>query len=362
MPESDKNVFVIAEVGVNHNGDPNLAAELVDIARDVGADAVKFQTFEASALVTSAAEKARYQKAATKDAESQREMLEQLQLDAETHFSLMRQAQALDLQFMSTAFDEKSLDFLVEELDLPILKIPSGEITNGPLLLEFARTRRDLIISTGMSSMEEVQTALSVIAFGLVGTGEPSMAAFRQAYASDEGQAALRSKVTVLHCTTQYPAPPESVNLQAMVSMGHTFGLKMGYSDHTPGTAVACAAVALGARVIEKHITKDKRLAGPDHAASLNPEEFKALVEAVRTVEQSLGDGVKAPHKDEIENIPVARKSLVASKGIMKAEDFSEANVTAKRPGDKRSPMDLWDLLGTTATRDYEPEEPINNR
>ena len=357
MPESDKNVFVIAEVGVNHNGDPNLAAELVDVARDVGADAVKFQTFEASALVTSAAEKARYQKAATKDAESQREMLKQLQLDVETHFALMRQAQALDLQFMSTAFDSKSLDFLVKELDLPILKIPSGEITNGPLLLEFARTGRDLIISTGMSSMEEVQTALSVLAFGLVGTGEPSMGAFRQASASDEGQAALRSKVTVLHCTTQYPASPESVNLQAMVNMGKTFGLKMGYSDHTPGTAVACAAVALGARVIEKHITKDKRLAGPDHAASLNPEEFKTLVDAVRTVEQSLGDGVKTSHKEETENIPIARKSLVAAKSIMKGEYFSPVNVTAKRPGDKRSPMEYWDLMGRIAERNYDADD-----
>jgi len=205
--------------------------------------------------------------------------------------------------------------------------------------------------------MEEVQTALSVLAFGLVGTGEPSMGAFRQAIASEKGQAALRSKVTMLHCTTQYPAPPESVNLQAMVSMGKTFGLKMGYSDHTPGTAVACAAVALGARVIEKHITKDKRLAGPDHAASLNPEEFKTLVDAVRTVEQSLGDGVKTSHKEETENIPIARKSLVAAKSIMKGEYFSPVNVTAKRPGDKRSPMEYWDLMGRIAERNYDADD-----
>ena len=357
MPESDKNVFVIAEVGVNHNGDPNLAAELVDIAREVGADAVKFQTFEASALVTSAAEKARYQMAATKGTESQREMLEQLQLDVETHFALMRQAQALDLEFMSTAFDAKSLDFLVKKLDLPILKIPSGEITNGPLLLEFARTRRDLIISTGMSSMEEVQTALSVLAFGLVGTGEPSMAAFRQANASDEGQAVLRSKVTVLHCTTQYPAPPESVNLQAMVSMGHAFGLKMGYSDHTPGTAVACAAVALGARVIEKHITLDKTLPGPDHAASLEPQEFHQMVESIRIVEQSLGDGNKAPHEAELENLPVARKSLVAARGITEGELFSPDSVAVKRPGTGRSPMEYWDMLGRESNKAYEFDE-----
>ena len=357
MFESDKDVFVIAEVGVNHNGDPDLAAELVDIAREVGADAVKFQTFEASALVTSAAEKARYQMAATKGTESQREMLEQLQLDVETHFALMRQAQALDLEFMSTAFDAKSLDFLVKKLDLPILKIPSGEITNGPLLLEFARTRRDLIISTGMSSMEEVQTALSVLAFGLVGTGEPSMAAFRQANASDEGQAVLRSKVTVLHCTTQYPAPPESVNLQAMVSMGHAFGLKMGYSDHTPGTAVACAAVALGARVIEKHITLDKTLPGPDHAASLEPQEFHQMVESIRIVEQSLGDGNKAPHEAELENLPVARKSLVAARGITEGELFSPDSVAVKRPGTGRSPMEYWDMLGRESNKAYEFDE-----
>tara|TARA_B100000686_G_scaffold145820_1_gene153315 strand:+ start:617 stop:1696 length:1080 start_codon:yes stop_codon:yes gene_type:complete len=355
--ESDKSVFVIAEVGVNHNGDPNLAAELVDIAREVGADAVKFQTFAANALVTATAEKARYQKTATKVAESQRKMLERLQLDVETHFELMRQAQSVDLHFMSTAFDSKSLEFLVKELDLPILKIPSGEITNGPLLLEFARTGRELIVSTGMSSMEEVQTALSVLAFGLVGTGQASMDAFSQASTSEKGQAALRSKVTLLHCTTQYPAPPKSVNLQAMVSMGETFGLKMGYSDHTPGTAVACAAVALGARVIEKHITKDKRLTGPDHAASLNPEEFRILVEAVRTVEHALGDGVKIPHKEEIENIPIARKSLVAARSIAKGEHFSPANVTAKRPGDRRSPMEYWDLMGQIAERNYDADD-----
>ncbi len=360
MFDPDQSVFIIAEVGVNHNGDPDLAMELVNIAREVGADAVKFQTFDASALVTSRTQKARYQQAVTGNTESQQQMLAKLQLDMEAHYNLMQRAGELDLLFMSTAFDSQSLRFLVDELTLPVLKIPSGEITNGPLLLEYAKACRNVVLSTGMSTLAEVQTALSVLAFGLTGGKLPSIDAFNKAFGSDEGQVALKRYVTLLHCTTQYPAPYDSVNLNALRRMQSAFSLRIGYSDHTPGVTVACAAVALGARVIEKHITLDKTLPGPDQAASLEPQEFQEMVEGIRIVEQSLGDGNKVPHEAELENLPVARKSLIAAKKINKGELFSSENVVAKRPGAGRSPMEYWSLLGVAATRKYEPDETIS--
>ncbi len=360
MFDPDRSVFVIAEAGVNHNGDSDLAMQMVDVASEAGADAIKFQTFDAKALVTSSAPKARYQQAATDNAESQQQMLAKLQLDRETHFRIKRRAEEHGLLFMSSAFDSQSLSFLANDLGLSLLKIPSGEITNGPFLLEHAQTNRDLVLSTGMSTLGEVKAALSVLAFGLTGGKSPSIDAFSKVFVSEEGQGALRRHVTLLHCTTQYPAPYDSVNLNALGSMQSAFGLRIGYSDHTVGTTVACAAVALGARVIEKHITLDKTLPGPDHAASLEPQEFHQMVESIRIVEQSLGDGNKAPHEAELENLPVARKSLIAAQTINKGELFSPENVTAKRPTAGRSPMDYWSLLGVASTRDYEPDEPIN--
>ncbi len=356
---SDDSVFIIAEAGVNHNGDPDLAMQLVDAVAESGADAVKFQTFDAKALVVSSAAKAFYQQAATGSTESQQQMLAGLELDRETYHRLWHRAKEHGLLFMSTAFDSASLAFLINGLDLPLLKIPSGEITNGPLLLEYAQTGRDLVLSTGLSTIDEVKTALSVLAFGLTGKHSPSVEAFDRAFVSQEGQDALRAHVTLLHCTTQYPAPFASVNLKAMASLQEAFGLRVGYSDHTRGTVVACAAVALGARVIEKHVTLDKSLRGPDHAASLEPAEISQMVNSIRIVEQTLGSGKKTPHASELENRSVARKSLVASCIIRRGEKFSAENVTSKRPGDGCSPMKYWHLIGAVAEQDYLPDQLI---
>ncbi len=323
MLPSDQSVFVIAEAGVNHNGDSDLAMQMVDAAAEAGADAIKFQTFDAKALVTSRTNKARYQQAATGSGESQQQMLVGLELDRETHYRLKRRAEEHGLLFMSSAFDSQSLAFLVNDLDLPLLKIPSGEITNGPFLLEHAQTNRDLMLSTGMSTLNEVKTALSVLAFGLVGVEFPSIPAFDEVFASKVGQDALRARVTLLHCTTQYPAPFASVNLKALASMQTAVNLKIGYSDHTPDSVVACAVVALGAWVIEKHFTLDKTLPGPDHMASLESSDFRQMVESIRRVEQSLGTGEKVPHDTEQENRPVVCKRLMAARAISEGELFS---------------------------------------
>ncbi len=331
--------------------------QMVDVASKAGADAIKFQTFDAKALVTSSASKARYQQSTTASAESQQQMLAGLQLDREAHYRLKRRAEEHGLLFMSSAFDSQSLTFLTKDLDLPLLKIPSGEITNGPFLLEHAQTNRDLVLSTGMSTLGEVKAALSVLAFGLVGGDSPSTHAFNEAFASKVGQDALRAHVTLLHCTTQYPAPFASVNLKALASMQTAFGLRIGYSDHTPGSVVACAAVALGAWVIEKYFTLDKTLPGPDHMASLEPLELRQMVESRRVVEQSLGNGEKAPHDTELENRPVVRKSLAAARAISEDELFSPDNIAIKRPGTGRSPMEYWDILGQAPNKPYESDE-----
>jgi len=357
MFDPDRSVFVIAEAGVNHNGDSDLAMQMVDVASEAGADAIKFQTFDAKALVTSSAPKARYQQAATDNAESQQQMLAKLQLDRETHFRVKRRAEEHGLLFMSSAFDSQSLSFLANDLGLSLLKIPSGEITNGPFLLEHAQTNRDLVLSTGMSTLGEVKAALSVLAFGLTGGISPSIHAFNEAFASKAGQEALRAHVTLLHCTTQYPAPFDSVNLKVLVSMQAAFGLRIGYSDHTPGSVIASAAVALGARVIEKHFTLDKNFPGPDHKASLEPSELRQMVDSIRTVEQSLGNGEKVPHDTELDNRPVARKSLVAARAIPRGELFSPDSVAVKRPGTGRSPMEYWDILGRESKKPYEFDE-----
>ena len=353
----DQSVFIIAEAGINHNGDPDRAMQMVDVAAEAGADAIKFQTFDAQALVTSSADKALYQQAATGSADSQQQMLARLQLDNETHRRLKRRAEEHGLLFMSTAFDSPSLAFLINELNLPLLKIPSGEITNGPLLLEYAKANRNLVLSTGMSTLEEVKIALSVLAFGLIGVQPPSRNAFDRALDSKEGQDALRARLTLLHCTTQYPAPITSVNLNALTSLKEVFGLRVGYSDHTSGIVVACAAVALGARVIEKHFTLDKTLSGPDHTASLEPQELRQMIENVRMVERSLGDGNKIPDAVEAENLPVARKSLVAARAIKRGDLLSSDNVTVKRPGTGRSPMEYWDIIGCKSDKTYELDE-----
>ena len=356
-------VKIIAEAGVNHNGSKELAFKLIDAAHEANVDVVKFQTFKAKNLVTKTAKQADYQTRNTGIAESQLEMLSRLELDYEAHHELVSYCDKLGIEFLSTAFDQESLDFLVSDLKLKTLKIPSGELTNAPFVLKHAQTGCDLIVSTGMATLAEIETALSVIAFGLINSPnvKPSEEAFSQAYASQEGQEALRSKVTVLHCTTEYPAPVEEVNLRSMQTLEHAFGLATGYSDHTAGITIPIVATALGAKLIEKHFTLDKTLPGPDHKASLDPGELKAMVQGIRDAELSLGSPIKTPQISEIRNKKIARKSLVAAKNIKEGELFTEDNLTSKRPGTGISPYLYWSLLGKPSKGNYSEGQPIND-
>jgi len=382
------STFIIAEAGVNHNGNLETARQLVDAAVAAGADAVKFQTFKAENLVTQHAGKAAYQKITTaKDGgsvaigrepmrptdadENQLTMLKRLELKYELHFQLLAYCQKLGIEFLSTAFDFESLDFLVRELGVETLKVPSGEITNGPFLLAHAQTGKPIILSTGMATLGEVETALGVLAFGYLAiagaTGsvgslqqrQPSSSAFQKAYSSAQGQAVLREKVTLLHCTSEYPTPMENINLKAMDVLQQAFGLRVGYSDHSVGLVVPVAAVARGATVIEKHFTLDRTQQGPDHKVSLEPDELKAMVQGIRDVEKALGQGLKGPQPMELENQKVVRKSLVARCSISSGECFTETNLTIKRPGTGKSPMDYWALLGESSNRNYDADELI---
>ena len=353
-------VTIIAEAGVNHNGSEKLAFQLVDAAAEAGADIVKFQTFKAEELVTKSATKAKYQQKLTGTYESQFEMLKKLELSHEMHIKLVDYCKSKKIEFLSTAFDLDSLDFLVNELGLKTLKIPSGEITNGPLLLEHAKTNCELIISTGMATLDEIKTALGVIAFGMLGYENPSLAAFTAAFSSAEGKKLVKNKVTLLHCTTEYPAPLEDINLKAMHTMATKFGLDIGYSDHSEGITVPIAAVAIGATLIEKHFTLDKTLAGPDHKASLQPSELSNMVRGIRAVEKALGDGIKKPQPSELPNRNIARKSIVTTKNITQGELFTTDNIAIKRPGTGKSPMEYWDLLGTESLADFEIDEVVS--
>ena len=354
-----QSVFFIAEAGVNHNGLIELALQLVDVAADAGADAVKFQTFKAAKLTTAQARKADYQVTNTQEAGNQLDMLRRLELSDSDHEVLFAHCRARGIRFMSTAFDADSLGML-GGLGMPAIKIPSGDITCAPLLLQSARLRQPLIVSSGMSTLADIEQALGVIAFGLLRDDEPTgQSDFETAYASLEGREALRRHVTLLHCVTQYPAPASSVNLRAMDTMAAAFGLPVGYSDHTAGIEVSIAAVARGATVIEKHFTLDRSLPGPDHAASLEPSELTALIGAIRNVEAALGSPVKCPAPEELANRAVARRSLVAARAIRAGESFTAGALAWKRPGSGISPMLLWDMSGRTATRDYDVDELI---
>ncbi|NIY94313.1 N-acetylneuraminate synthase [Vibrio diazotrophicus] len=348
--------LIIAEAGVNHNGDEALAFKLVDAAHQAGADIVKFQTFKAKNLVTEQAKQADYQVANTQKQESQLAMLSRLELSYAAHHQLVKHCESLGIEFLSTAFDSESLDFLVNDLGLTRLKLPSGELTNAPLVLEHARTGCDLIVSTGMATLAEIEMALGVIAFGYTTADHvaPSVLAFQQAYASNEGQKALKEKVTILHCTTEYPAPMAEINLKAMDTLGKAFDLPAGYSDHSEGITIPIAAVARGAVLIEKHFTLDKNMEGPDHKASLEPDELTAMVKATRQVELALGSAVKSPTVSEVKNKAVARKSLVASQAIQAGDAFSADNVMIKRPGNGMSPYQYWEMLERKASRDYQ--------
>lgn len=354
-----KPVLFIAEAGVNHNGSLELAIQLVDVAAEAGADAIKFQTFKAEALVTAEAAKADYQVTNTKEAGSQLEMLRRLELSPRDHEALVAHCKLRGIRFMSTAFDADSLAMLAP-LAMPAIKIPSGDLTCGPMLLAAARLRQPLIVSSGMSNLADIEQALGVIAFGLLSDAEPGgRADFDAAYCSAAGRAALLAHVTLLHCVTEYPAPASSVNLRAMDTMAAAFGLPVGYSDHTLGLEVSIAAVARGACVIEKHFTLDRSLPGPDHAASLEPGELSQLITSIRNVELALGSTIKQANGLEVPNRAIARRSIVAARPIRKGEAFTLDMLGAKRPGTGISPMDTWSLLGRAAGRDYQPDELI---
>ena len=328
--------LIIAEAGVNHNGDLDLARRLIDAAAEAGADWVKFQTFSADRMVTTHAGKADYQTRTTDAAESQYTMIRRLELTRDMHVALIAHCRQRGIQFSSTGFDPQSIDMLAE-LGLDCFKIPSGEITNLPYLRHVARYGKTVILSTGMATLGEIEAALDVLEHG----GTP------------------RSRITVLHCNTEYPTPMVDVNLRAMLAIGDAFGVAVGYSDHTSGIEIPIAAAALGATVIEKHFTLDRNLPGPDHKASLEPAELKVMVDAIRNIEQALGDGIKRPTASESKNKPIARKSLVAARSIKAGEVFSAANLTVKRPGTGLSPMRWDEVLGRKAPRDFAPDELI---
>ncbi|MCK1621421.1 N-acetylneuraminate synthase [Bradyrhizobium sp. 147] len=353
------HTLIIAEAGVNHDGSLEKALALVDAAADSGADIVKFQTFNAKALAGGAAKKADYQQRTTDAAESQLAMLERLELPQAAHHTLIARAKERGIEFLSTPFDDASLAFLLS-LKLPRIKIGSGDLTNAPLLHAAAKAGAMLILSTGMATLGEIEEALGVLAHGYGQRNDrPGIAAFRGAWRDPAARSALARHVSLLHCTTEYPCPIGDVNLAAMATMRSSFQLPVGYSDHTDGFEVSIAAVSLGATTIEKHLTLDRRAQGPDHVASLEPDDFKRMVAAIRNVERAIGDGVKTAKESEIRNVPVARKSLVAARALKAGETIGPADITAKRPGAGRPPIDYWSLIGTAAPRALEPDDPL---
>ncbi len=331
------SVFIIAEAGVNHNGSIDLAKQLIDVAVEAGVDAVKFQTFKTENLVSKDAEKADYQKENMQNSDdSQFNMLKKLELDINTHNELISYCNSKNIMFLSTPFDPDSIDML-NDLKLPIFKIPSGEITNLPYLRHIGSLNKEVILSTGMADIGEIEDALDVI----ISAGTK------------------KENITVLHANTMYPTPMEDVNLKAMVTIGNTFDIAYGYSDHTLGIEVDIAAVAMGATVIEKHFTLDKTMEGPDHKASLEPDELKAMVKGIRNIELALGSSIKKPSKSETPNIPIARKSIVANQSIKKGDMLSEDNLVIKRPANGMNPMRWDEIVGTVATKNYEVDELI---
>ncbi|MES2659795.1 MAG: N-acetylneuraminate synthase [Verrucomicrobiota bacterium] len=334
----DKSCYIIAEAGVNHNGSLELARKLIDAAVEAGADAVKFQTFKADKLVTKTAAKADYQKSSDNAGESQHQMIRKLELSADDHLELVEYCNTRDIQFLSTAFDSESAEFL-QGLSLPFAKIPSGEITNLPHLRQTAKAACPIILSTGMANLGEVEAAVNV----LVNAGTS------------------RANITILQCHTDYPTRFEDANLKAMQTLAAAFpGTKVGYSDHTLGIEAPIAAVAMGATLVEKHFTLDRTLPGPDHAASLEPAELKSMVQSIRNVELALGHGRKEPSASELKILPIARKSIVALRPIQQGGKFSEDNLCVKRPGSGISPMRWDELIGRPSNRDYVADELID--
>lgn len=329
-----ERVFIIAEAGVNHNGSLEIAKALIDKAVDAGVDAVKFQTFKTENIVCKNAVKAEYQKKTTDAEENQFEMLKRLELTPQMHEELRQYCGEKNIQFLSTPFDLESIGYL-DGLGISVMKVPSGEITNYPYLKKVGLTKKPVILSTGMSDLEEVKNAVKVL--------------------QDNGS----EDITVMHCNTEYPTPYKDVNLRAMLEIKEKLNLKVGYSDHTLGIEIPIAAVAMGAAVIEKHFTLDRNMEGPDHKASLEPDELKAMVKAIRRVEEALGGGSKIPSESEKKNLTVARKSIVAKRKIAKGDLFTEDNLTVKRPGNGISPMRWNEVIGKIANKEYEVDELI---
>jgi N-acetylneuraminate synthase len=352
--------LIIAEAGVNHNGSLENAKRLVEAAAKAGADAVKFQSFKAEKIAVKAARKAAYQGATTNPAQSQTEMLRGLELSENEQRELARVCAESGIEFLSTPFDAESARFL-GTLSVKRIKISSGDLTNAPLVLEIARLGKPIILSTGMATIDEITDALSVLAFGLTRPADEmptldTLAAMKTGGITEQ----LSGKVVLLHCTTEYPAPPSSMNLRAMETLRSTFRLPVGLSDHSQGIHFASAAVALGAEVIEKHFTMDRTLPGPDHRASIEPDELATLVRNIREIETGLGSGEKIPDAAEMDNRTVARRSLVATAPIRRGEKFTEQNVAAKRPEGGVPPIRFWAYMGRAANRDYEIDEAID--
>jgi N-acetylneuraminate synthase len=348
-------VKVIAELGVNHNGQEELAFELIDKAVESGADIVKFQTFNSYKLASGDAKKASYQEANTDIDNSQLEMLKGLELSRECFSKLKRYSEEKNIGFLSSAFDKESLDFVVNELDIDFLKIASGELTNAPLILDHARTKKDIILSTGMAEDAEILKALEIIAFGYSNhsSSDPNNIVLKNNFETDEAQKELKKKVTLLHCTTRYPTPIEDTNLNLIDALKKKFNLNVGFSDHTSSILVPALSVLKGIKVIEKHLTLNQGLDGPDHKASLNPSQFRDMVLNIREAEISLGNFKKKLSKEEKENKNAGRRSLHASKNIKKGESFKKENITTLRPGIGMSPFSYWEILNKRAKRDY---------
>ena len=353
--------YIIAEAGVNHNGSLKMAKELVKVAKEAGADAVKFQTFRAENLVTKQAKQADYQINNLGEATSQFEMLKKLELTYYEFEELQAFCRAENITFLSTPFDFASVDFLLDQLHMETVKIPSGELTNAPLIHYIATKRRPIILSTGMATIQEIHEALALIAYGLARPKESVVLERVYAfYQTEEAGEIIRKYINILHCTTQYPAPAISINLNAINEMKQIFRLPVGLSDHSEGIHIPIAAVSMGATVIEKHFTLDKTLEGPDHIASLNPVELKAMIQGIRDIEVALGNGIKKPTPTELQNRLAARKSLVAKTVIKVGEVFTKDNLTVKRPGNGIPPSNYWSYIGKKAVKSYNEDELLD--
>lgn len=350
--------FIIAEAGVNHNGSVEIAKQLIDEAKKAEVDAIKFQSFKGKNIIRKGTQKADYQKQQTGNDEDQLSMVSKLELSEDDHHQIFQYAREKNIEVISTPFDLESVD-LLEKLEVHRYKIPSGEITNPLLLFKVAKTQKPIILSTGMATIGEIERALSILSYGLGGDSEPTLNRCIEFYGTEKAQNLLKEYVTILHCTTQYPAPIDEVNLNVIGSLKSAFDLNIGYSDHTEGIGVSLAAVALGGKMIEKHFTLDRKMPGPDHSASIEPGELCELVKEIRRVEGSLGRSQKLPTPSEVKNIPIVRRSIVAKKSIVEGEELTLENLTLKRPGTGLDPMKIWELIGQKAKKNYQEDDFI---